>query len=132
MWYVTISGLATVAAVILLYELLLVQPLRRRIEKIEEEARTLKRAVSGQTGLQNRLAQVEHQYRGQIKHLASRLGQLELRSESRPYERAIHQAARGEGAERLVADFGLSEGEASLVRLLHGKSPAAGRSREAG
>jgi hypothetical protein len=26
----------------------------------------------------------------------------------------------------------LSEGEASLVRLLHGKSPAAGRSREAG
>jgi hypothetical protein len=131
MWYLTFSGLVSASTVIVLYEFLRVRPLRRRIEKIDEDAHALKRAVSGQAGLHNRLTQVEHQFRGQAKHLASRLGQLELRSESRPYERAIDQAARGDDAERLVAHFGLSEGEASLVRLLHGKSSPSKHPREA-
>ena len=50
----------------------------------------------------------------------NRLGQLELATEVRSYEQAIGSAERGEESSRLISCFGLTEGEADLVTLLHG------------
>jgi len=52
--------------------------------------------------------------------LAERLEIMELRSESRPFDRAIDSARRGADPVRLERQFGLSQTEAGLVTLLHG------------
>ena len=52
--------------------------------------------------------------------LAERLDVLEMRGESRPYDRAIDSARQGADPTRLARLFGLSPTEAQLVTLLHG------------
>lgn len=52
--------------------------------------------------------------------LSERVGVLELRGESRPYDQAIDSARRGTDPCKLARQFGLSATEASLVTLLHG------------
>jgi len=52
--------------------------------------------------------------------MGERLGQLELRGEGRPYDQAIALVRRGADADRLMANYGLSRGEADLVALVHG------------
>ena len=59
---------------------------------------------------------VDRDYAG----LAERVDALELRGESRPYDRAIDSARQGTDSNRLARQFGLSPTEASLVTLLHG------------
>ena len=54
--------------------------------------------------------------------LGERLGQLELATETRSYEQAIGCAEKGEETSRLISCFGLTEGEADLVVLLHGEA----------
>jgi len=69
-------------------------------------------------------AQVEllaNKGRADLSQIGDRLGQLELVTESHSYEQAITGAARGEDAARLISCFGLTEGEAKLVTLLHGQ-----------
>jgi hypothetical protein len=113
------------------YELLFVLPLRSRGKRLTEALLELDRVVAGldrgarsRDGRDRGLAEQLERLGQRIERLAERIGQLELRSESRPYEQAINLAARGGGAERLIRFFGLTEGEASLVRLLHGRSSA--------
>ncbi len=55
----------------------------------------------------------------QLAWASERLGQLELRSEGRPYDQAIALARRGADAGGLMSTLGLSRGEADLVTLLH-------------
>ncbi|MBS0611856.1 MAG: DUF2802 domain-containing protein [Proteobacteria bacterium] len=52
--------------------------------------------------------------------LAERLEIMELRNESRSFDRAIASARRGADPVRLERQFGLSQTEAGLVTLLHG------------
>jgi len=54
------------------------------------------------------------------RHLAERLEIMELRPESRPFDRAIDSARQGADPVRLERQFGLSQTEAGLVTLLHG------------
>ena len=110
------------------YELAFVRPLRRRSRELAAFCKDLERATKETAGLTVRAANGERRMGGELSQLAERLGQLELRSDARPYAQAISLAEKGEEAERLVSCFGLTEGEASLVRLLHGdrQVPAAG------
>ncbi len=52
-------------------------------------------------------------------------------TESHSYEQAITSAERGEDAARLISCFGLTEGEAKLVTLLHGERRKDGERRVA-
>ena len=103
------------------YELLFVWPLRRRLARLAAEIEGLARASAAASGLDTRLGQLERRAGAELIRLEDRLGRLELNNPSPAYERAIDLAAKGGGAKRLVSYFGLSEGEATLVRLLHGK-----------
>jgi len=140
-WVGLALGLAPVLAALGAYELLFVWPLRRRLARIEAEAKALARASAAaparldarldariDTRVDPRLAaeraaalaRVERA-EAELDRLGDRLGRLELRGQSPAYEQAIDLAAKGGGAKRLVTYFGLSEGEATLVRRLHGK-----------
>jgi hypothetical protein len=119
-WLELCLALGPALVALALYELVLVRPLRRRLRQLAELCAGLEHAVAGATGLSVRVVNAERRARAELRQLGERLGQLELRSDARPYEQAISLAEKGEHAERLVSCFGLTEGEASLVRLLHG------------
>ena len=115
--------LALILAVPLLafgvYELFIVAPLRRKLAQLDRAMAGLRYSVQQANRLDPRLEAHEAAVNERLGRIADRIGQIELRSESRALEHAIDQAARG-NAERLVKNFGLTEGEASLVCLLHG------------
>ncbi len=67
-----------------------------------------------------RVAASDQRGREDLGRLGERLGQIELATEARSYEQAIGCAERGEESARLISCFGLTEGEADLVTLLHG------------
>jgi hypothetical protein len=111
------------------YELLFVLPMRKRVLAMDDDLRALQRDAGGNAGLAGRVVSTERRVREQLGQVSDRLGKLELRSDSRSYEQAINLAAKGGGTERLISYFGLSEGEASLVRLLHGRARQAPESK---
>ena len=67
-----------------------------------------------------RVATLDQRSREDLSRLVERVGQLEIATDSRSYEQAITSAEHGEETARLIACFGLTEGEADLVKLLHG------------
>lgn len=104
-----------------IYELLFVVPLRLRSARLRRRQAEFADLLHT---LQRRSLETERRERTALERfrlLGERLGQMELRSESRSYEQAIDLAARGGPVEQLASCFGLTEGEANLVRLLHGR-----------
>jgi hypothetical protein len=69
-----------------------------------------------------RVAASDQRGREDLGRIGERLGQIELATESRSYEQAIGCAERGEETAKLISCFGLTEGEADLVMLLHGEA----------
>ena len=80
----------------------------------------LYRSIQNAIRLSERARSTERGLKKELRQLGDRLGQVELRSNARPYEQAISLAERGERAEHLVSCFGLAEAEANLISLLHG------------
>ena len=119
-WLDLALALGPVLIVLAAYELVCVRPLRRQVRESDERYSLLQRSLRETTRLVVRVTSNDRNLRGELSRLGERLGQLELRSEVRPYQQAISLAEKGEQAERLVSCFGLTEGEASLVSLLHG------------
>jgi hypothetical protein len=94
--------------------------LRRRIATIEQQFETLKSDVAATTGIGVRVGEKLRRLDQVTAQMGERLGQLELRGEGRPYDQAIALVRRGADADRLMANYGLSRGEADLVALVHG------------
>lgn len=113
------SGSALIALAV--SQLVFIRPLQRRLAALEAEAGSLRGGLEAAASLESRLRRAERGFGAQLARLTDRLGQLELRSDARGYEQAIHLAGRGEAADHLVNYLGLTEGEAALVRLLHGE-----------
>ncbi|NNF46734.1 MAG: DUF2802 domain-containing protein [Desulfofustis sp.] len=107
-------------AALLIYELIAVLPLRRRVAQLARSHAAIEQGHETITRLTIRQVNNERRYAQQFTRLEDRLGRIELRGEGRPYEQAITLAAQGEDVGRLVSCFGLTAGEASLVSLLHG------------
>ncbi len=119
-WPQVLLGLAAALAVLIIYDVAYVWPLCRRLAAVNERCRALEFSLSAAAGLEQRLGAVEGRVRDDLGQLGERLAQLELSTEARSYEQAIGFAERGEQADRLISCFGLTEGEADLVTLLHG------------
>lgn len=123
---IDLSKLAIVLALlaapvaVALYDWLYGWPLVKRVRALELECEALREAGAAGATLVARLAPAEARLQEQLGQLEERLAQLELVNQSAPYERAIGLAEQGEEAERLIPYLGLSQGEAELVRLLHG------------
>lgn len=103
--------------------------MHRRLARAERELGALRAVLAETANVAGNVRAAERASREQLARLMDRLGRLELRSDARGYEQAIHYAARGERAERLVSYFGLTEGEAALVSLLHGDRARDARDR---
>jgi hypothetical protein len=120
-WPQTILGVAAALAILVIYDVVYVWPIHRRIKALAERFDNLERSQRGLIdGLATRVATLERHGREDLGRLGERLGQLELATESRSYEQAITSAEHGEEVTRLITCFGLTEGEAELVTLLHG------------
>ena len=120
-WPQTILGAAAALAILVIYDVVYVWPIHRRISSLADRCNVLERTLSGVLdSLAERVATLEQRSREDVGRLGERVGQLEMATDSRSYEQAITSAEHGEEAARLIACFGLTEGEADLVRLLHG------------
>ena len=117
-WY-----LLAAPAVLLIYELLAVLPLRRRLARTDSAQHSLRASVQEATALAVEVVKVNRALRGRLEAVEDRLGQLELSSSGQPYDQAINLAEQGESPEQLASRFGLTMGEAKLVSLLHGTQP---------
>jgi hypothetical protein len=118
--YVALAALAA-------YELLLVLPLRLRVRRLRRHSRTLARELKSLSGLAARFAADRKALHAQMLRLEERIGQLNLRTDARPYEQAIALAEHGAEQASLSRTLGLTQSEAELVSLLHGKQPRSPR-----
>jgi hypothetical protein len=119
-WPQVLLGLAAALAILVVYDVAYVWPLCRRMAALADRCCALEQSLGGLSELAARVAASDERGREDLGRLGERLGQLELATETRSYEQAIDCAERGEEAERLISCFGLTEGEANLVTLLHG------------
>jgi hypothetical protein len=120
-WPEVILGMAAAVAVLVIYDVIYVWPIHRRISALTERCAVLERSLGGVLHeLAARVGASEQRSREDMSRLGERLGQIELATEARSYEQAIGYAERGEESGRLISCFGLTEGEADLVTLLHG------------
>ena len=114
-------GIAAAVAVLVIYDVCYVWPIHRRISTLTERCAVFERSLGGMLDdLARRVAANDQRGREDLSRLGERLGQIELAIEARSYEQAIDCAERGEESARLISCFGLTEGEADLVTLLHG------------
>jgi len=114
-------GIAAAVAVLVIYDVCYVWPIHRRISTLTERCAVFERSLGGMVDdLTRRVATNDQRGREDLRRLGERLGQIELAIEARSYEQAIDCAERGEESARLISCFGLTEGEADLVTLLHG------------
>jgi hypothetical protein len=119
-WPQTVLGLAAALAILVIYDVVYVWPIHRRIGRLADRCDGLERSVSGILDLLTKMTDFEQRGRDDLSRVSERVGQLEIATESRSYEQAIASAEHGEAPARLITCFGLTEGEAELVSLLHG------------
>jgi hypothetical protein len=123
-WPEMLLGIAAALGVVVIYDVCYVWPIHRRISLVTERCAVLERSLGGLLGdLTARVEASVSQGRDHFTRIGERLGQLELAIEARSYEQAIGCAEKGEEASRLISCFGLTEGEADLVMLLHSEAP---------
>jgi hypothetical protein len=122
-WPEVLLGIAAALAVLVIYDVVYVWPIHRRITALTQQCAILERTLGGALDdLTARMAAGESRGREDVARVSQRLGQLELATEARSYEQAIDCAEKGEETSRLISCFGLTEGEADLVVLLHGEA----------
>jgi hypothetical protein len=119
-WPQVVLGAAAALAILVIYDVAYVWPLCRRVAAATQRCRALEDRLERAVQVEQRLAAVESLSRSHWSQLGERLGQLELGVDARSYEQAIGFAELGQHSDQLMACFGLTEGEANLVRLLHG------------
>ena len=122
-WLEVLLAVAAALALVVIYDVAYVWPIHRRISALTDRCALLERSLGGVLDdVAKRLEMSASQGRAGLSRLGERLGQLELATESRSYEQAIGCAEKGEEPARLISCFGLTEGEADLVMLLHGET----------
>ena len=123
-WQEVTLGIAAALGALVIYDVLFVWPIHRRISALTDRCTVLERSLSRVLAdLAARVEATDHRGREDLGKLGERLGQLELATtDSQAYEQAIGCAEKGEETSRLRSCFGLTEGEADLVMLLHGEA----------
>jgi len=122
-WLEVSLGAAAALAILIVYDVGFVWPIHRRISALTDRCSVLERSLS--RVLDDLAARVEandHRGREDLSRLGERLGQLEIAADAGAYEQAIGCAEKGEEGARLRSCFGLTEGEADLVMMLHSEA----------
>ncbi|MEJ2687600.1 MAG: DUF2802 domain-containing protein [Gammaproteobacteria bacterium] len=94
---------------------------RRRLDELHRLQGDVAALCSAATGVGERLVRVEDL----VRRLTERHDQLELRAGTdRHYGQAIRLVQGGADADELIANCGLTRGEADLIVMLHGVAQA--------
>jgi hypothetical protein len=130
-WPGIVLGIAAALAILGVYDVVYVWPLHRKLRALADRCQSLEQLTADLPALASQVALLANRGRSDLVQIGERLGQLELATEERSYEQAITSAERGEDPDRLVSVFGLTEGEAKLVSLIHGDRQRAPHPRAA-
>jgi hypothetical protein len=125
-WLVAAIAAAAALALTVCAAALMVRSRRlaRRLGSLERDLAACRAEVAATAGIGARVGERLRRLDQISTQLSDRLGQLELRGDGRPYDHAIAFVQHGADANRLVAHFGLSRGEADLVTLVHSRRKA--------
>ncbi len=94
---------------------------RRDARTQESAVLDLRRRLDEVQAMQARAGRRAKRLEQEFVRLAERLGVVESRGDSRPFDQAIDSARRGATSGKLAEQYGLSRGEADLVARLHGR-----------
>ena len=94
---------------------------RRHSQAQESATVELRRRLDESLAVQARAGRRAKRLEQEFVRLAERLGVVESRGDSRPFDQAIDSARRGATSGKLAEQYGLSRGEADLVARLHGR-----------
>ncbi len=114
------SAMPVAAGLVVTFAVLSILMMRRRVLRLERRVQAAESQALKLAAEADRQRQARRKLDESLRYCDERIGQLELRAASRPYEQAIRMAAQGGTEDRLMRYFGLTDGEAALVSLLHG------------
>lgn len=116
-----LSALVIVLAVGQVYQFVVIRRLRAQLRSREDQ--TLRQRddfaamCKASVGAGDHLVRLEQQ----VRRLTERQDQIEMRTAGdRPYTQAIQMVQHGADVGELVANCGLTRGEAELIAMLHG------------
>ncbi|MBI5462837.1 MAG: DUF2802 domain-containing protein [Gammaproteobacteria bacterium] len=120
-----LSSLVIVLSVGQIYQLVVIRRLRAQLRSREDQ--TLRQRddfaamCKASVGAGDHLVRLEQQ----VRRLTERQDQIEMRSSGdRPYTQAIQMVQHGADVTELIANCGLTRGEAELIAMLHGVAKA--------
>src|SRR5690349_3650837 len=101
-WPEVALGIAAALAILVIYDVVYVWPIHRRISTLTERCGVLERSLGRALDeIASRVTAVEQRGRDDSNRLGERLGQLERATETQSYEQAIGFAEKGEETSRL-------------------------------
>ncbi|MBI5039715.1 MAG: DUF2802 domain-containing protein [Gammaproteobacteria bacterium] len=120
-----LSTLVIVLSVGQIYQFVVIRRLRAQLRSREDQ--TLRQRddfaamCKASVGAGDHLVRLEQQ----VRRLIERQDQIEMRtSGDRPYTQAIQMVQHGADVTELIANCGLTRGEAELIAMLHGVAKA--------
>ena len=119
-WLLLLSAVVLVLVLLLLFAMarlrLREQEGERQRQEIDKLRGDLGVLCSGAVGVSERVARIEQK----LNRLSERQEQMEASTpETQPYDQAVEFARKGASAEELVAQCGITKGEADLVVMMH-------------
>lgn len=121
------AGLAVLtltAVVIGLRQSKTIARMRRESEELRELVLHVRREAHSAVTYGSDVGKRLRKHEKDLAAVTDRVGLIEQLGDSRSFERAIDVARQGAEADKLVANFGISRGEAELLSLVHGKRAA--------
>ena len=119
-WPAIVLGIAAALAILVMYDVVYVWPLCRRTAAVAERCRLLEQTFADLPSLSPRWRCSRTVAARTSRRSASASGSSSLRPRSALTSRPSRCAEHGDDPDRLISCFGLTEGEAKLVTLLHG------------
>lgn len=120
-----LGALAIVLSVGQIYQFIVIRRLRAQLRSREDQ--TLRQRddfaamCKASVGAGDHLVRLEQQ----VRRLIERQDQIEMRTAGdRPYTQAIQMVQHGADVSELIANCGLTRGEAELIAMLHGVAKA--------
>lgn len=116
-----LGALVIVLALAQIYQLLVIRRMRAQLSSREDltlrQRDDFAALCKASVGAGDHLVRLEQQ----VRRLTERQDQIEMRTAGdRPYTQAIQMVQRGAPVSELIAQCGLTRGEAELIAMLHG------------
>ncbi len=117
--------LALTAVFVVLWQSRKIARLRREAVELHELVQHVRRETHSAVSYGSEVGKRMRKQEKDLAELTDRVCLVEELGDARAFDRAIDVARQGAEADKLVANFGISRGEAELLTVVHGKRAAA-------